>query len=463
VIRAARDLLRTATALDIARALRARELSSEELLDAALAAHAEENPEIQAFVDVDPKGARAQARRADARLREGGVDVPMFLGVPTGIKDHEHVRGQRTRAGSRALEGIVSPIDGELAGRMRRGGFTLMGKLATSELTILPIIDDTLHPPTRNPRDRGRYAGGSSGGSAAAVAAGMLPIAPGSDGAGSIRIPAAFCGLVGFKPGRGVLFHEHATVDPIEISAVGPIARTVRDAAALVDVLLGYPTCIDPAPAGSYLAATERSPKRLRIKVGLVSPLTHVEPEIAAAVRRVADLCERTLGHVVDEGGPLDGSVEEFLPLMAKMVSGVPIPPFREHLLEETTRWMRATGRPFSKRDVRAQFEALARKVSDWFGDADVWILPSSPVWPPEVGKFRGLDGESVFRGVVPIGAFTAPFNVSGQPAISLPVGVSSTGLPIGVQLAGRPYFDREIVALAANVEAALATSSPVP
>lgn len=448
-------------ALDVAAALRERELSSEELLDASLSVIDAENPEIQAFVDVDRQGARAQARRADKLLRERAPDLPMFLGVPTGIKDHEHVRGRRTRAGSRALEGIVSPIDGELARRCRKAGFTLVGKLATSELTILPIIDDALHPPTRNPHARDRYAGGSSGGSAAAVAAGMLPIAPGSDGAGSIRIPASFCGLVGFKPGRGVLFHEHRAVDPIEISAVGPIARTVRDAAALTDVLLGYPTFVAPSPAGSFLAATEHTPKKLRMKVALRSPLTHVEPEIEAAVRRVADLCERTLGHAVEEGGPLDGSVEEFLPLMSKMVSGVPLPPLRDHLLEETTRWMRRTGRAYSKADVRAQFEALERKVLDWFGDVDVWILPTSPVWPPEVGKFRGLDGESVFRGVVPIGAFTAGLNVSGQPAISVPVGRSKAGLPIGVQLAGRRWFDREIVALAANVEACLRDSAP--
>lgn len=443
-------------ALDVAALLRRRDVSSEELLDASLAVIDAENPELQAFVDVDRKGARAQSRRADKVLRERAPDLPTFLGVPTGIKDHEHVRGQRTRAGSRALEGIVSPLDGELARRCRKGGFTLVGKLATSELTILPIIDDALHPPTRNPLARDRYAGGSSGGSSAAVASGMLPIAPGSDGAGSIRIPAAFCGLVGFKPGRGVLFHEHATVDPIEISAVGPIARSVRDAAALTDVLLGYPTFVSPSPAGSFLAATERTPKRLRIKFGVRSPLTHVEPEIEAAVRRVAELCERTLGHSVEEGDPLDGTVEEFLPLMSKMVSGVPLPPFREHLLEETTRWMRETGRAYSRADVRAQFEALERKVLAWFGDADVWILPTSPVSAPEVGKFRGLDGEAVFRSVVPIGAFTAGLNVSGQPAISIPVGASKAGLPIGVQLAGQRWFDREIVALAANVEAAI-------
>lgn len=451
----ARELLRTAAALDVAAALRRRDLSAVELLEAALAVVEEENPEINAFVDVDPGGAHRAAERADAQLRRGADDAPMFLGVPTGIKDHEHVRFMRTRAGSRALEGIVSPVDGELARRCRKGGFTIVGKLATSELTILPIIDDALHPPTRNPLARDRYAGGSSGGSSAAVAAGMLPIAPGSDGAGSIRIPAAFCGLVGFKPGRGVLFHEHAAVDPIEISAVGPIARSVRDAAALTDVLLGYPTFVDPAPSGSFLAATENTPKRLRMRVCVRSPLTGVEPEIEAAVRRVASICERELGHTVEEAGPLDGSVEEFIPLMAKMVSGVPLPPLRAHLLEETTRWMRETGRRYGRAEVREQFHALERKVDAWFGDADAWLLPTSPVWPPEVGKFRGLDGESVFRGVVPIGAFTAPFNVSGQPAISLPVG-SAEGLPIGVQIVGRRWFDREVIALAANVEACL-------
>src|SRR5207245_2581419 len=129
------------------------------------------------------------------------------------------------------------------------GGLVLLGKLATSEFTILPYVHTDLGPPTRNPHDPRHYAGGSSGGSAAAVASGMLPIAPGSDGAGSIRLPASFCGLVGVKPGRGTLFHEHGITDPVEMSAVGPLAQDVRDAAALLDVLAGRATHVDPPPA----------------------------------------------------------------------------------------------------------------------------------------------------------------------------------------------------------------------
>ncbi len=365
-----------------------------------------------------------------------------------------------TRAGSRVLKWVVSPLDSELAARCRKGGLLLLGKVSTSELTILPFVDTDIHPPTRNPLDRGRYSGGSSGGSAAAVAAGMISIAPGSDGAGSIRLPAAFCGLVGVKPGRGVLFHEHDVADPAEISAVGPLARDVRDAAALLDVLAGGAQAVadgDPGvgPIGSFLAATSVPPRRLRMRLGLRSPLAVVDPAIEDAVRRAATALAAR-GHHVDEGPPLEGSVEEFLPLMARMTASVPLPPFSERFLQPTTRWMRQQGRGLSRAVVLEAQKQLGRRVLDWFGDADAWILPTSPSFAPEVGQFSRLDGEGVFRAVVPIGAFTAGFNVSGQPAVSVPIPTRPGGLPAGVQLVGRPGGDRTILSLAAQLEEAI-------
>jgi amidase len=448
--------LANSSALKLAALLRRREVSAVELTKNAFAVIARENPSIQAFVEMDDRRAIRAAEAADRRLAEGG-DLPLFLGIPTGIKDHEHMRWTGTRAGSRALSWVVSPVDSLIARRCREGGMVLLGKLATSELTILPFIDVDLHPPTRNPVSPRHYAGGSSGGSAAAVASGMVSIAPGSDGAGSIRVPASFCGLVGVKPGRRVLLHEHDAVDPAAITAVGPIARDVRDACALMDVLAGSPSFVDPPRARSFLAAAGLRERGLRVRVGLRSPLTAVDPEVEAAVRRVASAIE-ALGHHVDEGGALEGTVEEFLPLMARMVRGVPLLPFTERLLQPTTRWMREQGRGTTKADVMRCAATLERRVLQWFGDADVWVLPTSPVLPPAVGQFEGLDGEGVFRAVVPIGAFTAPFNVSGQPALSLSAGRSKAGLPIGVQLVGRSGADRRLLGLAAAVEEALAT-----
>src|SRR6185369_3746035 len=173
------------SALDLATMLRRRTLSSVDLVRHHLEVVERRNPELGSFVEVRAERAIAAARRADALLARGG-DVPAFLGVPTGIKDHEHVRGCFSRVGSRAFKWVLSPVDGPVAAACRRGGFVFLGKLATSELAILPFIHTALHPPARNPIDPNHYAGGSSGGSAAAVAGGMMPIAPGSDGGGSI-------------------------------------------------------------------------------------------------------------------------------------------------------------------------------------------------------------------------------------------------------------------------------------
>ena len=219
--------------------IRRRELSSVELTRHCLEVIRSRNPELSAFVDVAETRALREAQRADATVARGGAPSPTLRGVPTGIKDNDHLRGHFTRVGSRALRWVYSPVDGMVARAMRIAGFILLGKLATSELTILPVVDTALGPPTRNPHAPDRYAGGSSGGSAAAVASGMIPIAPGSDGGGSIRIPAAFCGLVGFKAGRRAVPNPYGIFDVVGISALGPLAHTVREAALLLDVLAG--------------------------------------------------------------------------------------------------------------------------------------------------------------------------------------------------------------------------------
>ncbi len=446
--------LLSGSALALAERLRRREVSAVEVVRAAFQVVAQRNPDLQAFVELDERRAVAAATRLDARGARG-PDRPLFQGVPSAIKDHEHMRWMGTRAGSRALSWVVSPFDSLLARRCREGGMVLLGKVSTSELTILPIVDTELHPPTRNPVHRDHYAGGSSGGSAAAVASGMIPIAPGSDGAGSIRLPASFCGLFGFKPGRGVLFHEHGMTDVVEISAVGPLARDVRDAAGLLDVLAGRPLFQARPAEGSFLAALESRPRALRIRSCVRSPLGDVHSEVVEAVERARGKLEE-LGHGVDDLPPLEGSVDEFLPLMARMVRGVPLLPWTEGRLQPTTRWLRERGRGVTRAAALACAAALERKVLDWFGDADALLLPTSTGLPPAVGQYADLDGEGVFRAVAPLGAFPAPFNASGQPACSLPCGRSASGLPIGVQLVGRRGRDHELLGLAADLELAL-------
>ena len=449
------------SALALAARLRRRELSSEEVMRHHLGVIERDDPALQAFVEIAPERALRAARAVDARLRRG--DEPgLFAGLPTGIKDHEHLRFMRTRAGSRALRWAWIPFDGYVARACRSAGMIPIGKLSTSELTILPYVHTDLAPPTRNPRASTRYAGGSSGGSAAAVAAGMLPVAPGSDGAGSIRVPAAFCGLVGVKPGRGTLPHEHPYVDRGAMSSVGPLAHTVRDAAALCDVLAGRPEHSERPRTGSFLAACDERPRALRVRLGLTTPLSPIDSEIAAAVRRVATTLE-AMGHRVDEGGPFEGTVDEFIPLMARMVASVPLPPLTTGLLQPTTRFMREVGARTPHWEAARSQREIERRVLGWFGDADAWLFPSSPVLAPEVGAYEGLGGEATFRAIAPIGAFTAVFNISGQPAASLPAGRSATGVPIGAQLVFPRGGDHALFALAASLEEALGDVARAP
>jgi amidase len=424
----------TDSALDLAARLRRRELSSVELTRHCLDTIRRANPELGAFVDVAEQRALREARRADARLARG--DRAPFLGVPTGIKDHEHVRGHFTRLGSRAFRWLYAPVDGFTARACRRAGFVLLGKLATSELTILPIIDE---PPARNPHHREHYAGGSSGGSAAAVAANMIPIAPGSDGGGSVRIPASFCGLVGWKTSRGALPNPYGGFDPVGISVLGPLARTARDAAALGGVLAG---------SDRFAGACDDRVPPLRVRVLAASPLVAVDPEVADAVTSVARRLEAA-GHAVAEAPPMDGEIDEFLPIMARMVSRVPLVLGMARRLQPSTRWLHGVGRGVSREACLAAGERLGRRVLAWFGDADVVVAPTVGQLPPRVGAFAGLSGEATFRAAALLGAFTAPFNVSGQPAISIPAARSRSGLPIGVQLVGRPGADRLLLALA--------------
>ena len=442
---------------ELSRRLARREISSVELTRAALDAIEAGDGAIAAFVELDARRALRAAAKVDA-LRKKGASLSPLAGIPTAIKDHEHMRFMGTRAGSRMLRYVRSPIDGEVARRCRAAGMPLVGKTSCSELTILPFVETDLGPPTRNPRNLDHYSGGSSGGAAAAVAAGMIPIAPGSDGAGSIRVPASFSGLVGMKPSRHTLFHEHHAVDPHDIAAVGPLARSVLDAAMMLDVLAGD---LDVhADVRSFRTAATHAPRALKIRFGVKTPLGPVDPEVEAAVRRTARLAEQ-LGHHVEEGAALEGTVDDFLPLMAKMIAGIPQIPYARRFVQPTTRWMLDVGKRTTEEEARRAKDMLQARVDAWFGEAiDAWILPVSCGLAPRVGEFDGLGGEATFRAVVPIGAFTAPFNVSGQPAISLPLAVGKNGLPIGVQIVMHRMDDRRLLGLAAQLEEAAPITS---
>jgi amidase len=235
-------------------------------------------------------------------------------------------------------------------------------------------------------------------------------------------------------------------LDVTGISSLGPLANSVRDAAAMIDLLSLHPD-------GSFTRAVDAPVPSLRIKV-LVRPAlaeVSVAHEHAAAATAVGRRLEE-LGHAVADATPFYGELDEFLPIMSRMVARVPLLPGMVRLLEPSTQWLRERGRGVTRADVLATADRISRTVLDWFGDADIVVSPTVAQPAPRVGAFADLDGEGVFRSAAALGAFTAPFNVSGQPAISIPWGKTSTGLPIGVQLVGRRGTDRQLLALAARL-----------
>ncbi len=450
-------------ALEQAALIASGSISSEELVVAYLDRIARVDPSVSAFTHVLRRSARADARRKDAALRRrgrrgrrGGRPLPPFYGVPVAIKDLNFARGSFTRMGSRAYRWFYSPFDDKVVAQLRRGGFVLLGKVATSELGALPVTEPDIHLPTRNPWRLDITPGGSSGGSAAAVAAHMAPIALGSDGAGSIRIPSSFCHLYGIKPSRGRVPDPYGRPDQHMLSTCGPIARTVDDAAAMLDVMAGMTVGRPhwaPRPEAPFAELARRHPGRLRIRFTTASPLVTAHPDVAAAVGRVAGVL-RDLGHEVDEGGPPQGELEEFLPIWQRMIAQAPV--LRPGSLQPVTSWLREAGKKLRADEVHARQVELDRRIAEWFGDADLWVTPSVAVAPPEIGAWRGLAPDHTFAQAAELGAFTALFNVSGQPAASVPAGLSSAGWPIGVQLAGRLLADGVVLAVSRQLEEAI-------
>lgn len=431
-------------ALEIAERIRRGELSSEQVVAKALEQVVRRNPRLQAFVSVMAANAEKAARAKD-RAR-GRSDLPPFHGVPIAIKDLHPVRWTFTRMGSRSYRWLFTPFDDPLVRTLRKAGFVVLGKTSTSELALMPIIEPEIHGPTRNPWNDEHTSGGSSGGSAVAVAAGMVPVAPGSDGGGSIRIPASYCGIVGLKPTRGLVPNPLGRVDRNEMTAIGPLARTVDDAAAFLDLLTGRPN----SGPSSFSEAAHNEPPPLRIRMALDSPVGETDPLIGRAVRAIGELLT-DLGHDVVEVDPPAVGLDEFIPIYSRLFADIPVP--AESRLQPVTRWFREQGRLRTQAQARAAFEALNARVDKFVGDADVLLTPTTAIPAPKVGAFADMAPEEMFHACGPIGAFTAGFNVGGQPAVSIPAGRCSDGVPFGAQLVGRHGQDGLVLALARQIE----------
>ncbi|MFO0660734.1 MAG: amidase [Polyangiaceae bacterium] len=443
------------SALELANLIRRRALSSEEITRATLDRIEKHNDKLSAFVQILRDEAIRVARQKDREtFRSKGEGLPPFHGVPMGIKDLNFVAGAYTRMGSRAFANFVSMFDDRVTQNMRKAGFVIVGKTATSELGTLPVTEPDIHPPTRNPWNLDHTSGGSSGGAGSAVAAGLLPMAHGSDGAGSIRIPSAFCHLFGLKPSRGRVCNAYGLDDRELIYTCGPLARSVDDGAAFLDAFAGISSGVRnwaPAPVQTFHELSKRTPPRLRIKFARTTKLTTTHPDHAAAVDRFVNKLA-DLGHHVEDGGEIsEGTVEEFLPVWQYAAANVPVLDWND--TQPVTRWLAEKGRELTAQQVNERRASLAARVLSWFGDVDLWITPTVAAPPPRVNAWSHLGPEEAFAEAAHLGPFTALFNLTGQPAASVPAGLSSVGLPIGIQVVGKPLADALVLQVSRQLE----------
>lgn len=446
------------TALEQGALVRRREVSPLELVDHYLD-RADRLDTVGAFVTLTPEPARDRARA----LGEVPDDASPLFGVPTAIKDLNPTAGIRTTFGSAAFADFVPDVSDGVTLSMEAAGMVSLGKTNTPEFGSPCYTEPEVAPPAVTPWDRTRTAGGSSGGAAAAVAAGLVPLAQGSDGGGSIRIPASCCGLVGLKPTRGRISGAPLYGDPVGLATAGPIARTVRDAAAMLDVLagrrVGDPSWA-PAPSTSFLAACDRGPGRLRI-ARFITPVitdTAVDPECVRAWED-ASLLLGSLGHeVVDVEVPLPReAVADFETCWAVLTALSVVPPEREHLLRPLTRWLSERGRAVSGPEFGLAIGAVRRHAAAALAALaayDAVLTPTLASPPLPVGAMRDdADPAADFEAQKRFTPWTSAWNVTGMPAVSLPLHWTPDGLPVGVMLAARPAEEELLLGLAAQVE----------
>jgi amidase len=427
--------------------------------------------QLGAFVTVTADTALAEARRADERLASG-EETPPFLGVPTAFKDLTFTAGVPTTMGSPILRDFVPPVDAYVVTLVERAGFISLGKTNTPEFALSSFTDNDLVGESRTPWDLTLNAGGSSGGAAAAVAAGLVPVAPGSDGGGSIRIPASCCGIVGFKPSRGRVSAGPVGSDWSGLAVDGTLARTVRDAAALLDAM-AHPMPGDPRPLPDpsvpFLQWARREPERLRIARWSTPylPGIDVDPTAIEAWESASRLLE-SLGHeLVDVDNPFPPELEpEFNVVWSSgmaaswdslsLITGAPGD--LAQVRASTRYWLERGSRATAVELAHAiQFiEAATRDILTRHSAFDAWLTPTLALPPQTTSWFTPDDPAEVHRRELRFTPFTAVYNMAGVPAASLPLHWTDNGLPIGVMLAGRPGGDGPLFSLLAQVEAAV-------
>jgi amidase len=452
---------------ELAEMVRSGEISSRELVQTSLERIEELNPALNAFVQVDAEGALAASDAV------GAGDRRPFAGVPIAIKNNRPVEGLRLTYGCPLMSEFVAPYDHNITRRLRDAGFVIVGTTTLPEYGILPVSEAQIFGPTRNPWDLQRTPGGSSGGAAAAVAAGLVPVAHGNDGGGSIRIPAACCGLVGLKPARGRISPAPELGDS-SLGIDGVLTRTVADTAAILDVLAGYEpgdATWAPAPAEPFAVSAGAEPGKLRIAMTTLPPIpeAQVDPLAARAVADAAELLS-SLGHEVEEVEVpwRDDAVRELFGVV-----------FSSHIALSIAYSGRVAGREPSAEDMEAMswaifsmvqklgavqymgaevaLQAFARRLVSFLAPYDALLTPALAERPLPLGTLDtgAPDPMATFTRSGLFTPFTPVFNASGQPGISLPLYEGADGLPLAVQLIGRPAGEAQLLSLATQLEAA--------
>jgi len=450
--------------------VRSGEVSPLELVDAAIARIEKLDPELNAVIHPRFEQAREEAA---GELPEGP-----FRGVPFLLKDlWPTSAGDPFHLGIKAFKeaGYRHPTDANLTRRYREAGFVIVGRTNTPELGLVATTEPLAHGPTHNPWDPSRGPGGSSGGSAAAVASGMVPAANASDGGGSIRIPAAMCGLVGLKPSRG-----RNSMGPMKdewgVSVQHVVSHSVRDTAAILDATWApFPGdgVIAPPPGRPFV---EEAGADRRLRVGVLDHAVGgvpTDPECVTAARRGAELLA-SLGHDVSDAHPAElERMVDHAPLVATMWSvnakasliglgdllGRPLGPDD---VEPGTWALVELADQFTASDLavaQGRMHTLRRDLAQWWTDYDVLVTPTTAAPPPELGALVGTPEEPL-RGLIgstPYATFTAVFNQSGQPAISLPLHRTADGLPVGTQFVGAYGREDVLLGLAFQLEAEVA------
>lgn len=447
------------SALELRRLYLARALSPVEVAQALLERIDRLNPTVNAFVTVTADLAMEQALRAEREYAAGRSDPPL-LGIPVSLKDLTATKGIRTTRGSLLWKDWVPDFDAPVAERVYQAGAVMLGKTNTPEMGWKGDSGNRVVGPTHNPWKHGRTAGGSSGGAGAAVAAGLGPLAQGSDGAGSIRIPASFCGIFGFKPSFGLVpYFPPSSVE--SLSHIGPMTRTVRDAALFLNVMAGP----DPrdrmslnATGLDYLAATEGGVDGLRVAWSPDLGHAAIDPEVRAIAERAASAFT-DLGCAVEEVAPDFGDPYPILDTFwvtgqaathrsdLDRVRGQ-LDPGRLAVIEK--------GHQVSGIELAsayAQRAEFAERVRRFMEPYDLLLTPTLPVAAFEAGADHPGEINGRATSYLSWTAFTYPFNLTGQPAATVPCGMTEAGLPVGLQIVGRWRDDVTVLRAAAAFE----------